>query len=59
MIIEGSRSKFNFYFHDFKNEEQFDCLLRNLGLSEEEAQETELIEVEIKLLHSKRLVQNN
>ena len=58
-MVEDIKSRFNFYFHDFKKEEQFNCLLRNLGFSDEDAQETELIEVEIKLLDSKRLVQKN
>ena len=56
---EGMTSKFNFYFHDFKNEEKFDYLLRNLGFTNEEARETELIEVEIRLLDSKSLVNGN
>ena len=57
-MIEDRIETFRLFFSDFKTEERFDLILKHLGFTEDEAQEIEYINVEIRLLDSKRLVKN-
>ena len=55
-MIEDRVESFHLYFSDFKTEEKFDVILKRFGFTDDEAQEIEYINVEIRLLETKKLV---